>query len=58
MEQMSDEDVMRFAPPEIRRLWRKLNQVEEGLAVLQAQQREILAALADITNPETKRERP
>lgn len=55
---MSDEDVMRFAPPEIRRLWRKLNQVEEGLSVMQAQQREILAALADMANPETKRQRP
>jgi hypothetical protein len=45
MEQMADEDVLRFAPPEIRRLWRKLESLESRLEVLGRQQEEILAAV-------------
>lgn len=45
MEQMPDEDVLRYAPPEIRRLWRKLAAVENTLATVQAQQAEILQLL-------------
>lgn len=45
MEQFSDEEVMRFAPPEIRRLWRKLLQIEEGMADLRKQQQEVLRLL-------------
>ncbi len=45
MEQMPDEDVLRYAPPEIRRLWRKLATIENTLATVQAQQAEILQLL-------------
>lgn len=43
---MPDEDVLRFAPPEIRRLWGKLAQLEQRVATLQQQNEQILAALA------------
>jgi uncharacterized membrane-anchored protein len=42
---MPDEEVLRFAPPEIRRLWSKLAQVEQRLATVQEQNEQILAAL-------------
>ncbi len=45
MEQMPDEEVLRFAPPEIRRLWHKLAQVESALATVRQQNEEILALL-------------
>lgn len=32
LDQMKDEDVLRFAPPEIRRLWKRMVGVEEQLA--------------------------
>lgn len=48
MEQMSDEDVLRYAPPEIRRLWHKVAQAEAGIAGLQQQNEKILAALERI----------
>ena len=53
MEQMPDEDVLRFAPPEIRRLWRKLAQVEEALVAVQQQNDQILAALQRLERTET-----
>lgn len=34
-DQMKDEDVLRFAPPEIRRLWKRLVSVEEQVAKIQ-----------------------
>lgn len=52
MEQMPDEEVLRFAPPEIRRLWRKLAQVEEGLAAIHQQNDKILAALQRLERSE------
>jgi len=45
MEQMPDEDVLRYAPPEIRRIWRKLANVETALTEVRAQQAEILELL-------------
>ena len=45
MEQLSDEEVMRFAPPEIRRLARRIGEVETRLRDLQETQQEILAML-------------
>lgn len=45
MEQMPDEDVLRYAPPEIRRLWRKITKLEEAVTTLQQQNTQILEAL-------------
>lgn len=45
MDQLSDEEVMRFAPPEIRRLARRLGEVETRLKALQETQAEILSLL-------------
>lgn len=45
MEQMPDEDVLRYAPPEIRRIWRKLASVENALTEIRAQQAEMLELL-------------
>lgn len=45
MDQLSDEEVMRFAPPEIRRLARRIGEVENRLKLLQETQTEILALL-------------
>lgn len=36
LDQMKDEEVLRFAPPEIRRLWKRLISVEEQVADVQA----------------------
>jgi len=46
LDQMPDEEVLRFAPPEIRRLWSKLAQLEQRVAAVQQQNDQILAALA------------
>jgi hypothetical protein len=35
MEGMRDEDVLRFAPPEIRRLWKRVISVESQLSTIQ-----------------------
>ena len=48
MEQMSDDDVLRYAPPEIRRLWHKVAQVEERLTEVQRQNEQILTALTQL----------
>jgi len=45
MEQMPDEDVLRYAPPEIRRLWRKITKLEEAVSALHQQNAQILEAL-------------
>lgn len=52
LDQMPDEEVLRFAPPEIRRLWRKLAQVEAGLTAVHQQNEKILAALQRLERPE------
>ncbi len=40
IDQMKDEDVLRFAPPEIRRVWKRVVSVEEQLLeIKQALQR-------------------
>lgn len=48
---MPDEEVLRFAPPEIRRLWSKLAQLEQRVAAVQQQNEQILAALARLAPP-------
>jgi hypothetical protein len=35
-ENMKDEDVLRFAPPEIRRLWKRVVSIEEQIADIKA----------------------
>ena len=50
MEQMSDDDVLRYAPPEIRRMWRKLGALENALTELRAQQAETLQLLRELKN--------
>lgn len=53
MEDMPDEEVLRFAPPEIRRLWRKLARIEEGLLAVHQQNEKILSALQKPLRPDT-----
>lgn len=48
MEQLSDEEVMRFAPPEIRRLARRLSEVESRLELMQQNQQQILDLLRQL----------
>ncbi len=45
LDQLSDEGVLKYAPPEIRRLWTKLLQIESSLAMIQTQDEEILTRL-------------
>lgn len=44
-DQMKDEDVLRFAPPEIRRLWKRLVSVEAQVIEIQETLRRIEALL-------------
>jgi hypothetical protein len=42
---MGDEEVLRFAPPEIRRLWKRMGRIEEQLGDVQEALKRIEAAL-------------
>jgi len=43
-DQMQDEEVLRFAPPEIRRIWKKLLSVEEQVGEM----RQALARIEEL----------
>lgn len=47
-DQLSDEEIMRFAPPEIRRLARRISDLESRLREMQDNQSEILALLKSL----------